>query len=518
MALRTVKDNFYTTRDGKKVKLEYDSTTGIVVGTIDGKVIYKDGIYDIDVIQSFGITNPNLLSTKDEKEVLHARIITEIKNIPSGIKPGFITSNQPSRDKGQKTGGQVVPSSDIATGAVPTLATSVIDNFIKDLLSPKINLDEYGTPEDRMKKLFGDKPISYPADIIPNQQDRLVIDQYIYTPPYGDIIAGGQDVTIRGGAINITNPLDLLSSNLNQFISLFAGTTGSPYFKDGAQRRTALKNKIASVILPIPNNVSDSNSANWGSGDVMNSLSMAAAGNPALMAKYAGISAALNVAADIPGGEIVSRLGEAARPLASLFEMGGIDALNNPMFKSSLYSLILKKAGYDISPETILARGYGVVPNSNLELLFNGPTLRVFQFGYMMTPRDEGEAMNIRKIIRFFKQGMAPKKKYNTGGYGGRSMVLATPNVFKLEYKTEDNKNIEGLNKFKICALTNVQTSYAEGSWLAYEKGQPVRIQLNLTFREIEPVYENDYSDKPSTSFVSTWNDQTGVTDREIGY
>lgn len=50
------------------------------------------------------------------------------------------------------------------------------------------------------------------------------------------------------------------------------------------------------------------------------------------------------------------------------------------MLKPAVVSALLNAAGFEVSAESILARGAGIVPNSNLELLFQGPTLRQFGF------------------------------------------------------------------------------------------------------------------------------------------
>jgi hypothetical protein len=180
----------------------------------------------------------------------------------------------------------------------------------------------------------------------------------------------------------------------------------------------------------------------------------------------------------------------------------------------------VKGAGFDISPETILARGYGVVPNSNLELLFNGPTLRGFTFAYRMTPRSQKEAENVRRIIRFFKQGMAARKM--TGQAGAGSAFLKSPNVFKLRYKSA-GKPIPGVNKFKICALTQCGVDYTpESQWTAYEDpsspGQPVSVIMNLQFNEIEPVYESDYQPSIFNKGVNLKNDLDSITPNDVGY
>ena len=65
---------------------------------------------------------------------------------------------------------------------------------------------------------------------------------------------------------------------------------------------------------------------------------------------------------------------------------------------------ILGAAGIETSAEAILARKEGVVPNSNLELLFSGLTLRQFAFVYKMSPRSREEAKVVNQILRFFKK------------------------------------------------------------------------------------------------------------------
>jgi hypothetical protein len=208
-------------------------------------------------------------------------------------------------------------------------------------------------------------------------------------------------------------------------------------------------------------------------------------------------------------------------PLALLAATVKDADLNDPAIKaqleSALGSLILKAGQFDVPPETILARGLGVVPNSNLELLFQGPTLREFSFGWRLSPRSENEAKTVRKIIRVFKQGMAARKLNSGASAGTSAALLGTPNVFKLEYKM-GNSSIPGLNKFKLCALTNCSVSYApDGQWAAYEDGQPVSVTLGLSFTEIEPIFEGDYQEN-ITGELSGKADLSPITADDIGY
>ena len=167
-------------------------------------------------------------------------------------------------------------------------------------------------------------------------------------------------------------------------------------------------------------------------------------------------------------------------------------------------SALLNAFQFGITPETILARGQGVVPNNNLSLLFNSPTLREFTFTWKLTPRSREEAQRVNNIIRFFKQGMAPKKGINTAT-GAASYFLGTPNVFDLKFKTttkggnffyEGDDINHSVVRIKTCACTGCAVNYTpDGMWNAYERGQPVSLTMSLRFAELEPIFDTDYDD-----------------------
>ena len=82
-----------------------------------------------------------------------------------------------------------------------------------------------------------------------------------------------------------------------------------------------------------------------------------------------------------------------------------------------------------------------------------------------------------------------------TGKAGGPSLFLGTPNIFRLRFVTGGNKDILGLHKFKPCALTMCNVGYTpEARWMSYEGGMPTSVELALTFQELEPIYNTDYS------------------------
>jgi hypothetical protein len=270
------------------------------------------------------------------------------------------------------------------------------------------------------------KPLNYPEHALYNNtQDYLSIAQYSYKPPRKEDIFGDALNTLR----------------------------------NGSKRTSPLKELLGMVNLPMPNNITDSNNVSWAD-DNMNNLSAA-------LTSYVTKNAMLTAGGSLLLGAGLNAIGaggatKTASLIGALTKMGALNSQTQEMktlLGGVVNSQVLGMLGVSVSPESILARGFGIIPNSNLELLFNSPELRQFSFSYRMSPRSKEEARNVKRIIRFFKQGMAPRKQ--TGQAGQASFFLGTPNVFKLRYKTGKDKPISGLNKFKVCALTGFSVKYA---------------------------------------------------------
>jgi hypothetical protein len=53
------------------------------------------------------------------------------------------------------------------------------------------------------------------------------------------------------------------------------------------------------------------------------------------------------------------------------------------------------------------------------------------------------------------------------------------------------------LNRFKICSLAQLSVNYtASGTYATYPDGTPVHIQVLCEFKEINPIYAEDYEDQ----------------------
>ena len=79
---------------------------------------------------------------------------------------------------------------------------------------------------------------------------------------------------------------------------------------------------------------------------------------------------------------------------------------------------------------------------------------------------------------------------------GDRSLYLGSPNVFRLQYRTTGGRIIQGVNRIKPCAVVGTAVNYTpDGSWAAYDEGQPVSCTLSIQMKELEPVFASDYSE-----------------------
>ena len=147
--------------------------------------------------------------------------------------------------------------------------------------------------------------------------------------------------------------------------------------------------------------------------------------------------------------------------------------------------------GSNVSPQSVISRSTGQILNNNLELLFQGVNLRTFPYSITFSPRSEDEARIVKDIIRRLKTSMAPKAGEFDGTAGG--IFIQSPDVFQLKF-LKDDVDHPFLHAFKLCALTGMSVNYTNaGTYTSYEDGTPVNIRMSLTFKELNPIYHEDY-------------------------
>ena len=239
-----------------------------------------------------------------------------------------------------------------------------------------------------------------------------------------------------------------------------------------------------SVTLAIPPGIQDNSRVNWTSDDA-NAVELELAKSSL---------------------EMMDNFVDGVRGLSDKFQT----ALSNKQTQTAFKTLLASKA---TGLSNANARFNGAILNPNTELLFSGPGLRDFNYTIEMAPRDADEARVIRNIIRFFKEGMAPRRT-STG------LFLKAPNVFEIKYLCQLNgseKPHPYINKVKgNCALRNCAVDYTpQNTYMTHKAdGSMVVYRMTLQFTELEPVYYDDYLGSTSGPTL----DGSGYEINDMGY
>mgnify|MGYP006240281997 CR=1 FL=1 len=329
------------------------------------------------------------------------------------------------------------------------------------------------------------KQLSYPVAVSPDENNgsRLLIKCFQYEPSSAVISASQEN---RANLNSFTDTTGVKQQAGKLTMEKYTADTGKreerakTFYTKGTLKSFGASDNISRtshlyyIELPIPQDVNDSNTVTWGDNS-MNILQLA------------GLAVTQGFITD-PG--------KSFNELRNLLSSGFLDGNSGltPQVRDSLAAAISGKAvsnlGEQIRPNTVLGRSTGEILNSNLELLFDSVNLRSFPFAITFSPRNQKEALRVKHIIRALKSSMAAKKK-GAAGQGG--IFLKAPDVFHLKY-LHNGKEHPFLNSFKHCALTGMTVNYTNtGTFASYSDGTPVGIQVNLTFKELNPIYQEDY-------------------------
>ena len=294
---------------------------------------------------------------------------------------------------------------------------------------------------------------------------------------------------LRYPLTTFTDKTDYLKIAIIDYISIGQNSNNESLVGSPQSRKNRGKNLKEVILLPMPSNISDNNAVKYGESRLNSIIGAAASGVIGIMESGAteGDFAQKIKTAITEAENTASNVTTAAGGLS------GIQGFATRKLASSAIGII----GGNITPSQLLARTTGEILNPNLELLFDGPTLRTFRFQFKMVPRSEDEGKQIKKIIRAFKEYMAPRVE----GTSIKDTFLRTPSVFELTYK-QGSEDHSYLHKFKQCFLESINVDYTgAGVYSTYDDGTPVAMIMDLSFKEIEPVYDVDQNEEGGTGY-----------------
>ena len=234
------------------------------------------------------------------------------------------------------------------------------------------------------------------------------------------------------------------------------------------------------IILPVPQGVQDGRSAEWGMSEMgpLGALAASAAGaglrSEGSLASMGGASFS-----EITGQ--LNELGTSDRATIGKLVTGGVAGMVANAITGGNADFVARETGLRI--------------NKNQQLLFSGVTGRDFSFNWDVIPRSRKEAEQVKVIIRILKQSMSAQRG---GAATVKGLFLKSPDIFYLTYmKGRDPHPF--LNAFKPSALTNFSVNYTgSGTYATYYDGNPIHLNLSMTFRELTPIYREDYLSEAS--------------------
>ena len=303
---------------------------------------------------------------------------------------------------------------------------------------------------------------------------------------FGDDLTSSNPLTENGGGSQDNNktspsaftyPIDL--STNNQDVLKFVIKERKPRkLTAGVQELDRPSGKSHTTIyLPITGQASDTMSVGYENG----TLNFMEAGALELL------TTTLTDAKGNEVGSVGGRLGDAIEAISKN------NTTVTQLIGSKGAAAALRAFGSNVTATQIFSRQEGKAMNPNLELLFKSPELRNFSFQYKFSPRSAPEAKAVKSIIKAFKKAMAPKR----GDEG--AFFLQAPDIFELSY-LHKNMIHSSMNKFKTCALKSCTVNYApEGTYATFPDGVMHSYVMSLGFTEIDPVFAEDYDEKPLT-------------------
>ena len=414
----------------------------------------KDGYYGSDAVENkFSDPNTNesyftLVNEKTGEIEIYNEEISDEKRVAT-----------------METDGSVLYNNDWLSGATERderfIDIGVMNGSIKNHAAQLVN-NESGLTPTNARSLLGN---STEAGESPSEST-----DGLSTLPSGQQLDLGED---RAGTRNkfgnhvfpksIDPGQDVLKFNMMKYVpKKFDQKTFG--FEDRAKDTRG--RSIGSVILPIPAGIGDAQAVSWG-GNSMSAVQAALA-----QAALAGIT-------KNPGEAVDSLLTSAEKIAKNSGEVG--TALANTL------------AGMASGNQNLITRTTGAILNPNLDLLFQAPTLRPFNFNFSLSPRDPKEAETVMKIIRFFKQGMSPIRSKS-------NLFLKSPHTFQLQYLLREGRRSREhpfINKFKECALQSFGVQYTPtGNYSTFSDGVMTQYNISMTFTELEPVFNDDYGDQ----------------------
>lgn len=225
------------------------------------------------------------------------------------------------------------------------------------------------------------------------------------------------------------------------------------------------KNLPSTIIVSMPQDVGTELGSQWG-GKSFGVLSRAltAAGGQLSGGNFEGAASSI-------GNVIKNSLdGEALKSFATSLSKAALNSIPG--------------VGGNLSVNDISQGASSTILNPNVELMYEGPTLRTLSLDMKLVARTPTESKTIREIANSFRKAAAPANKNNR--------FINLPAYVRMKYMTGSTQN-KNLPKHRLFAITGVSVSYTpDGQYIVFEDGSIPAVNIRLQLQETKIIFFED--------------------------
>lgn len=146
---------------------------------------------------------------------------------------------------------------------------------------------------------------------------------------------------------------------------------------------------------------------------------------------------------------------------------------------AALVSTFAKLPGvFGIDLQSMISASSKTSLNPFRETVFESVDFRSFAFKYKFLPKNKQESEAVRQIIKLFKYHMHPE-------VSNQKLFFIYPSEFQITYYYGSDKNMY-FHQFAPCLLESMEVSYGGEQFASFDDGNPVEVNMALTFRETE--------------------------------
>ncbi len=255
---------------------------------------------------------------------------------------------------------------------------------------------------------------------------------------------------------------------------------------DQSASRMKVDENLPSIMLPIPQDLSNQIAAGW-QGKAFTGMGRAAV-------------------AALAGGSM-DAVGQKLTDFT-----GNLKAIQDSLTTSVLN--LIPGVGGNLDANDLSGATRGVVLNPNAELLYDSPELREIGMSFKMVPRNNEEAQTIKSICDAFRKAALPTwgggdgplqgfRRVKKGGeitakekgidyFSSGENFIRVPRLCKFTFMS-GSKPHAYLTQFKPCAMSSVTVNFTpDNTYATYSDGSPVATELRINFQETKLIFADE--------------------------